>query len=101
MTPHKSISAASIVIRRPTVAPREGLRRLIENCGSSKHDCAIVFITAAIESGVNTGPAIIALGGELGLNRKHVAIILHGEAGENAELHRWRRGNDGTYALWS
>ncbi|MEA1084220.1 hypothetical protein SFC76_08090 [Sphingomonas sp. CD22] len=99
MKPQNAISAASIIIRRPTVDPHEGLRRLIENCGSSKHDCAIVFITAAIESGVNTGPAIIALGGELGLNRKHVAIILHGEAGENAELHRWRRDSDEAYSL--
>lgn len=99
MTTQKSISAASIVIRRGAVDLHERLRRLLETCGTNKHDRAIVFITAAIEEGVNTGPAIIALAGKVGLNLRHVGMILHQEAGDNVELHRWRRGADGAYSL--
>lgn len=99
MTLQKPISAASIVIRRPTVDLHEGLRRLIDGSGPNKHDRAIVFISAAIGQGVTTGPALIALGAELGLNPRHVAIVLHQEAGENSDRHWWRRGADGTYSL--
>lgn len=101
MTLQKPISAASIAIRRPTVDPHADLRRLIDGSGSNKHDRAIVFISAAIGEGVTTGPAIIALGGELGLNPRHIAIVLHQEAGDDVERHRWRRGADGTYSLFA
>lgn len=99
MKPQKFISAASIVIRRPAIDPHEGLRRLIEGSGTNKHDRAIVFISAAIGQGVTAGPAIIALGAKLGLNPKHVAIVLHQEAGANVERHRWRRDADGDYSM--
>lgn len=77
----------------------DDVRRLIERCGTNKHDRAIVFISAVIGEGVTSGPDIIALGGKFGLNRSHVAMILHKEAGANIERHRWCRGSDSTYSL--
>ncbi|WP_271299193.1 hypothetical protein [Sphingomonas sp. CV7422] len=99
MKTHSPISAAAIIIRLPTADPHAGLRRLISEAGPSKHDRATVFIIAAITEGINTGPAIRELGGQLGLDPSHVAIILHRLAGDNPERHWWRRGSNGAYSL--
>lgn len=96
------ISGGEIVI-----PPRPGascgsyaaLSQLLEACGPNKNDRAITLISACIGDGVNTEREIIGMGKRLGLNPKHVAVILKQDAGNNPALHRWHRGESGIYRL--
>jgi hypothetical protein len=90
-------SAAHIIVRHR--ACDDPLRRLLDDCGPSKNDRAIVLITACISDGVNTGKEIIARGVRLGLHPAHVALTLNKDAGNNPDRHRWRRDDQGTYSL--
>jgi hypothetical protein len=92
-------TAAHIVIRPRSSDPIASLRRLLDNCGSNQNDRAIVFISAAIGDGVNTRAEIIDLGTRLGLDPKHVVIILNKGAGNNPSRHSWRRDEQGTYIM--
>ncbi len=98
-------SAAHIVIRRrpPSEAMplHARLAPLLASCGTNKHDRATVLISAAISEGVNTGSAIVALGGQVGLNKQHVGFILQREAGSDPVRHHWRRDERGIYHLLS
>ncbi len=90
-------SAAHILARhRACVDPP---RRLLDDCGPSNNDRAIVLITACISDGVNTGKEILARGVRFGLNSAHVALILSNDAGSNPDRYRWRRDDQGTYSL--
>jgi hypothetical protein len=62
-----------------------------------KHDRAIVGIQACITSGINKGPDIIATLKRLGLNGRHVGMLLHNLAGSDPSRHMWQREADGTY----
>jgi hypothetical protein len=95
---HSRSGSAAHIVTKPR-DPLSGLRRLIEACGSNKHDQAITLITACLGDGVNTAPEIIAVGTALGLNPAHVAIILRKDAGSSPDRHRWRRDEQGTYSL--
>lgn len=75
------------------------LRALAADCGTNKHDVAIALITACIIEGWDTGPQIIGTLCKLGLDRRHVAILLKESAGTNPDRHFWRRDGDGRYSL--
>jgi len=98
MPSSRTCSAAHIIVRH-RACDDDPLRRLLDDCGPSKNDRAIVLITTCISDGVNTGKQIIARGARLGLNPAHVALILSKDAGSNADRYRWRRDERGTYSL--
>ena len=81
------------------VIPR--LRGLLEDCGPgiSKHDLAIILITACIDEGLNTRPRIVGALKSLGFNSRHVAIVLKYETGDNPESKRWQVRKEGVYCL--
>lgn len=96
-------SAAHIVIdTQPTdgaKALQARLAGLLTACGTNKRDRAILLISAAISEGVNTGSAIVELGGRVGLNTKHVGLTLADGEGDDPVRHRWRRDERGIYSL--
>lgn len=65
----------------------------------SKHDRAIALIAVCIDNGWNTGTRIVGALKHLGLNPRHVAIVLKEGAGGNPEAHWWQRNADGHYSL--
>lgn len=77
------------------------LRKLMENCGpdSSKHDLALVGISACIVESIDTRPRIIGVLRTLGLHPQHVAIILNDGTGNDPQRHRWQRDAEGRYSL--
>jgi len=118
--PERRISAATLTVPKKAVAPAhtipeqrppkaktaamfERLQKLMDDCGPkpNKHDLVIALITACITEGVNTRREIIAVLVHLGLNNKHVAMMLKEGAGSDPEAYRWRRNEDGVYRLLS
>jgi hypothetical protein len=74
---------------------------LLHECGSNKNDCAIAFITACINEGVDTRALIVARGAHLGLNPMHVGMMLLKSTGVSPARHYWRRDEEGRYTLLS
>ena len=85
----------------PSGAFLEELRGLKAASGwpKDKHAVATVLITACIERGIDTRPRIIGALKSVGLDYRHVAIILNEGTGENPERHRWRLDPHGRYSL--
>ncbi len=79
----------------------EGLRELLAACGPKpdRNDAAVVLITACIEGGWDTRPRIVGALKRLGLDHRHVAIILKRGTGDNPRLHRWKCDAEGRYTL--
>lgn len=77
----------------------ENLRQLLSECGPNRNHKAIVAITACISERIDTAKAIFEVAARLGLNTRHVAIILRAERGTNPARHRWRREESGRYRL--
>ena len=79
----------------------DGLRGLIVACGHkvSKHDLAIVLITACIEHGLDTRRRIVGALGHLGFNHGHVAIILDEGTGRSPDGYHWQIDGEGRYAV--
>lgn len=65
----------------------------------SKHDLAIVLIKACLDTGIDTGPAIVTTLAELGLNSQHVGMMLSKHCAPRASESFWHKTAEGTYAL--
>lgn len=74
-----------------------GLRDLIANSGTNKHDQATNMIIACIGEGIDTGAAIRRVGMALGFNAKHMGIML----ATGIDERRWQRDAAGRYSLTS
>lgn len=85
----------------PSVAFLERLRELKAACGwpKDKHAVATVLIMACIEEGVATRAQIIGALKSIGLDYRHVAIILNEGTGGAPARHRWRLDGEGRYSL--
>jgi hypothetical protein len=77
----------------------ERLRQLKAACGPNKHDLAIVLVSACILEGLDTRARIVGALRKLGLNYRHVAIILEDGTGDNPQQHRWQRDTEDRYRL--
>lgn len=76
------------------------VRQLLDGCGTSnRNDLAVVAVEALIETGVNTGPAIVGAARSLGFKASHVGAVLSKSGGGNPVRHRWQCGSDGVYRL--
>lgn len=67
--------------------------------GGNTNDVAIVLIEACIEEGVCTRPRIVAVLKAIGLNARHVGLMLDRGTGRSPVSHRWRVDGDGRYSL--
>lgn len=77
----------------------DDLRRLDTACGAkaSKHDRAIVLITACIDRGIDTRAQIVDVMRRLGFNYKHVAILLEEGSGNDPGGYHWQLDCAGRY----
>jgi hypothetical protein len=83
-----------------TNATFQDLRALnAELAGVNAHDRATVTIAAIIESGMNTANQILGAMVHLGFNRRHAAIILRAETGNDPKRYGWRRDADGVFTI--
>lgn len=102
MTERKS--AANIRIT-PRSSPQNdqswfaGLRKLIADCGSNKHDQATVAIIACISEGVNTLPRLRGVMKALGFDAKHFGLIVSTGKGSDPNRHYWNVDANGRYYL--
>jgi hypothetical protein len=72
---------------------------LIAASHNNKEHQAILLITVCIEAGFNRRKLIREAGHLVGLDAKHIMIILNHNAGRNPERHLWQRSEDGFYSL--
>lgn len=82
----------------PEAAVFARLRQLKADCGPNKHDQATALITACICEGWDTGNRIVGALKAIGMNPRHVGMILNDGTGPDPERHRWRR-DEGRYSL--
>ena len=75
------------------------LRALQADCGDNKHDQATALISASILEGWDTGPRIVGALRAVGMDPRHVAIILSKGTGPDPERHHWHRGAEGRHSL--
>ncbi len=78
------------------------LRALDADCGpdANQRDRVIVLIAACIEEGFTEGTRIIGAIARLDFNKQFVGMQLVKNAGNDPTRHRWRKLDDGTYALF-
>lgn len=75
------------------------LRQLKAICGPNKHDQATILISACIGEGLDTRPRIVGALRHLGLDYRHVNIVLNKLTGGDPQRHRWMRDAEGCYSL--
>lgn len=69
---------------------------LAGNC--NKNDLVLMLIEGCLDEGIDTGRGIVNALGDLGCNRRHVAIMLKENTGYDPERNRWCKTHDGRYA---
>jgi hypothetical protein len=74
---------------------------LLSASADNREHQAILLITVCTEAGYNRRKLIREAGRLVGLNAKHIMIILNQNAGSNPERHLWQRSEDGFYSLHS
>lgn len=101
-----SVSAQGEAVASPVTRTREefeellgGLRKLDRSLGPAvnKHDRVIVLVHACLDQGANTRAQIMALLKPLGFDRRHIAIVLKAETGNDPTRHRWQQHSDKTF----
>lgn len=75
------------------------LRALKAETRGMGHDRVIVLIAACILHGWNEGRRIIGALGQIGFDKKYVAIILRTNTGDDPARHLWKRNSDYTYSV--
>lgn len=75
------------------------LRALKAETRGMGHDRVIVLIAACILHGWNEGRRIIGALGQIGFDKKYVAIILRTNTGDDPDRYFWKRDADGIYSI--
>lgn len=95
-----NVNIAAVRIKpRPNDPLIDGLRALMGDCGSNKHDRAIVVIIALIGQGIDASERMMPILHRLGFNAQHIGIVLSRHTGDDPARHYWHRDDAGVYAL--